>query len=113
MYSAPAPSKLCRPKWPRQYAQLILAAADDLARSTLLAKVPADWRAMVQLHIAQAEARIAQHVRQREQLRPAVRPARPVLGAYRAPTHVSGNALVAAQHLAALRAAIQSPRVSP
>nr|DAT30625.1 MAG TPA: hypothetical protein [Caudoviricetes sp.] len=112
MHSAPALSKVARPRWPRQFAQLILAAGDDAARAVLWAKVPADWRELVQLHIAQADGRTEQHVRQQEKLRPAVRTITPTFGEYRAPVHVPGNAVVAAQHLAALRATIHSPRVS-
>lgn len=112
MHSAPASPKVSRPQWPRQHAQLILAAGDDLAREVLWAKVPADWRDMVQLHVAQAEAHTAQHVQQREKFRPAVSPAIPVLAEYRAPVLVRGNAVVANHHLAALRAAIHPPRVS-
>ncbi len=112
MHSAPALSKVARPRCPRQFAQLILAAGDDAARAVLWAKVPADWRELVQLHIAQADGRIEQHVRQQEKLRPAVRTVTPTLAEYRAPVRVPGNAVVAAQHLAALRATIHSPRVS-
>ncbi|WP_454836942.1 hypothetical protein [Pseudomonas lini] len=112
MRSAPNPSKVSRPQWPRQHAQLILAAGDDLAREVLWAKVPADWREMVQLHVAQAEAHTAQHVQQREKFRPAVSPTLPVFAEYRAPIPVRGNPVVANHHLAALRAAIHTPRVS-
>lgn len=73
MHSAPALPKVTRPRWPRQFARLILAAGDDTARAVLWAKVPADWRELVLLHIAQADGRIEQHVRQQEKLRPAVR----------------------------------------
>lgn len=111
MRSTPAPSKVSRPKWPRQYAQLILAAGDDLAREVLWAKVPTEWRDMVQLHISQAETYAEQHVRQRDKVRPAVSPA-VVLAEYREPVQVRGKALVAAVHLAALRATIHPTRVS-
>lgn len=112
MHSTPALSKVARPRWPRQFAQLILSAGDDAARAVLWAKVPADWRELVQLHIAQADGRTEQRVRQQEKLRPAVRTITPTFVEYRAPVQVPGNAVVAAQHLAALRAAIHSPRVS-
>jgi len=112
MHTAPASPKVSRPQWPRQHAQLILAAGDDLAREVLWAKVPADWRDMVQLHISQADAHTEQHVQQCERFRPAVTPAMPVLAEYRAPIPVRGNAVVANHHLAALRAAIHTPRVS-
>lgn len=112
MHSAPTSPKVSRPQWPRQFAQLILAAGDDTARAVLWAKVPADWRELVQLHIAQADGRTEQRVRQREKLRPPVRTIAPTFAEYRAPIHVPGNAVVAAHHLAALRAAIHSPRVS-
>lgn len=113
MHSAPSSPKVSRPRWPRQFAQVILAAGDDAARAVLWAKVPADWRELVQLHIAQADGRIEQHVRQQEKLRPTVRTIAPTFAEYQAPTYVPGNALVAANHLAALRAALHSPRVSP
>lgn len=112
MHTAPASPKVSRPKWPRQHAQLILAAGDDLAREVLWAKVPADWRDMVQLHIDQAEEHTAQRVQQREKFRPAVSSAMPVFAEYRAPIPLRGNAVVANHHLAALRAAIHTPRVS-
>lgn len=107
-----APPKVTRPQRPRQFAQLIQAAGDDAARAVLWAKVPSDWRELVQSHISQAEARTEQHVREQEKLRPPVRTITPTVAEYRAPVHVPGNAVVAAQHLAALRAAIHSPRVS-
>lgn len=112
MHSAPSPPKVSRPQRPRQFAQLIQAAGDDAARAVLWAKVPADWRDLVQSHISQADARADQHVREQEKLRPAVRAITPTFAEYRAPVHVPGNAVVAAQHLAALRAVIHSPRVS-
>lgn len=112
MHTAPASPKISRPQWPRQHAQLILAAGDDLAREVLWAKVPADWRDMVQLHISQADVRTEQHIKQRDKLRPPVIPAAPVFAEYREPSHLRGSAVVAATHLAALRSAIHSPRVS-
>jgi hypothetical protein len=112
MRTDPAPPKVSRPKWPRQHAQLILAAGNDLARNTLLAKVPAEWLDMVQDHVSQGEARALQHVRQREKFRPSASPAGPAISEYREPVHVPGNAVVAAQHLNALRAALNSSRVN-
>lgn len=113
MHSASASPKVSRPKWPRQFAQVIQAAGDEAARAVLWAKVPAEWREMVQRYLSQAQTRTDEFVRQREKLRPAVKPHAPALGEYRAPSHVPGNALVAAQHLAALRTSIHSTRVSP
>ena len=113
MHSAPASPKVSRPQRPRQFAQLIQAAGDDAARAVLWAKVPADWRELVQSHISQAEARTEQHVREQEKLRPAVRTTTPTFAEYRAPVHVPGDTVVAANHLAALRATLHSPRVSP
>ncbi len=112
MHSTPSFPKVSRPQLPRQFARLIQVAGDDAARAVLWAKVPADWRELVQAHISQADARTEQHVRQQEKLRPAVRTITPTFAEYRAPVHVPSNAVVAAQHLAALRAAIHSPRVS-
>jgi hypothetical protein len=112
MRSIPASPKVSRPRMPRQYAQLILAAGSDTARSVLWDKVPADWLHLVQAHVAQGEERIRQAVSQREKLRPAVRTITPTVAEYQAPTYVRSNAVVAAQQLAALRAAIQSPRAS-
>lgn len=107
-----APPKVSRPQRPRQFAQLIQAAGDDAARAVLWAKVPADWRELVQSHISQAEARTEQHVREQEKLRPPVRTITPTFAEYQPPTYVRGNASVAAQQLAALRATMNSPRVS-
>lgn len=107
-----APPKVSRPQRPRQFAQLIQAAGDDAARAVLWAKVPADWRELVQSHISQAEARTEQHVREQKKLRPPVRTITPTFAEYQAPTYVRGNASVAAQQLAALRATMNSPRVS-
>lgn len=114
MRSNPAPPKVSRPQWPRQHAQLILAAGSNNARAVLWAKVPADWLTMVQAHVAQGEERIRQAVSQREKLRPAVRtPSAQTFAEYREPARVIGNPVVAAQHLAALRAFIQhSPRAT-
>jgi len=113
MRTALASPKVSRPQWPRQYAQLILAAGSDNARAVLWAKVPPDWLDIVQAHVAQGEERIRQQISQREKLRPAVRThSTPALADYRQPVCVPGDPVVAARHLAALRATINSPRVS-
>lgn len=113
MRTDPASPKAIRPNRPRQYARLILAAGDDLARSVLLSKVPADWLDLVQAHVAQGEAHIQLHVREQEKLRPPVMPAGPVIADYREPVHVPGNAVMAALHLSALRTSLNSPRANP
>lgn len=113
MRSIPASPKVSRPRMPRQYAQLILAAGSDTARSVLWDKVPADWLDLVQAHVAQGEERIRQTVSQREKLRPPVRAeSTPEFSDYREPVRVLGNPVVAAHHLAALRASIQPSRAS-
>jgi len=113
MRTDPASPKAFRPNRPRQYARLILAAGDDLARDVLLSKVPADWLDLVQAHVSQGEAHIQQHVREQEKLRPPVIPTNPVTATYREPVHVPGNALIAAQHLSALRTSLNSSRANP
>lgn len=113
MRTDPTSQKATRPNRPRQYARLILAAGDDLARDVLLSKVPADWRELVQAHVTQGEARIEQHVRQQEKLRPPVTPAGPAIAEYREPVRAPGNAVVAAQHLNALRASLNPSRAYP
>ena len=113
MRSNLAPSKVTRPRMPRQYAQLIMAAGSDNARAVLWAKVPTDWRAMVQSHITHVELCAQHNVFQKERLRPAVRPQpTPTYADYCEPVRVLGDPVIAAQHLAALRASIHSPRVS-
>lgn len=113
MRSNLAPSKITGPRMPRQYAQLIMAAGSDNARAVLWAKVPTDWRDMVQSHIAHTELRAQHTVYQKEKLRPAVRPqSTPTYADYREPARVLGDPVIAAQHLAALRASIHSPRAS-
>lgn len=98
---------------PRQYAQLILAAGNDTARSVLWAKVPANWLNLVQTHVAQGEERIRQTVSQREKFRPPVRTESPsVFADYCEPVRVIGDPVVAAHHLAALRASIQPSRAT-
>lgn len=113
MRTDPASPKAFRPNPPRQYARLILAAGDDLALGVLLSKVPADWLEMVQAHVSLGEARIEQHVRQREKLRPPVTLAGPAIADYREPVHTPGNAVIAAQHLSALRTSLNSSRANP
>lgn len=113
MRTDPASPKASRPNRPRQYARLILAAGDDLARDVLLSRVPTDWLDLVQAHVSQGEARIEQHVRQQEKLRPTVAPAGPALAEYREPVRVPGNAVIAAQHLSDLRASLNTSRANP
>ena len=113
MRTDPASPKAFRPNRPRQYAQLILAAGDDFARDVLLSKVPADWLDLVQAYVAQGEASIQRHVRQQEKLRPSVTPAGPAIADYREPAHIPGNAVIAAQHLSALRKSLNSSRANP
>ena len=113
MRTDPASPKAFRPNRPRQYARLILAAGDDLARDVLLSKVPVDWLDLLQAHVSQGEAHIQQHVREQEKLRRSVTPANPAITTYREPVHVPGNAVVAAQHLNALRASLNSSRANP
>lgn len=113
MRSNLAHSKISRPRMPRQHAQIIQAAWSDSARAVLWAKVPAEWRSLVQAHITLDEERIQGHVRQQEKLRPAVKiNATPALAEYIQPVCVLGDPVVAARHLAALRASINTPRVS-
>jgi hypothetical protein len=113
MRSIPASPKVSRPRMPRQYARLILAAGSDTARAVLWAKVPADWLHLVQAHVTQGEERIRQEVSQREKLRPLVRvESPPVFAEYREPARVLGNPVIAARHLAALRASIQPSRAT-
>jgi len=113
MRTDPASPKAFRPNRPRQYARLILAAGDDLARDVLLSKVPADWLDLVQAHVSQGEAHIQQHVREQEKLRPPVTTTRPATTTYREPVYAPGNAVVAARHLNALRASLNSSRANP
>ena len=112
MPSSSTLSKQLRPTRPRAYAQLILGAGDQVTRERFLSLVPADWLDLVQAHVAQGEARVLEHVREQEKLRPPVSPAGPVIAAYREPVHVPGNAVIAAQHLNALRASLNSPRAT-
>lgn len=109
MHTTSAASKVSRPQWPRQHAQLILLAGSETARAVLWDKVPADWRSMVQAHVALGEERIRQHVREQEKLRPVRPPYTPSFAEYREPVRMIGNPVVAAQHLAALRASIHNP----
>ncbi|WP_330215978.1 hypothetical protein [Pseudomonas sp. AM8] len=113
MRTDPASPKAFRPNRPRQYARLILAAGDDLARDVLLSKVPFDWLDLVQAYVSQGEAHIQQHVREQEKLRPSGAPAGPAIADYREPAHIPGNAVIAAQHLNALRASLNSSRANP
>ncbi|MFL1478537.1 MULTISPECIES: hypothetical protein [unclassified Pseudomonas] len=113
MRTDPASPKAFRPNRPRQYARLILAAGDDLARDVLLSKVPADWLELVQAHVSQGEAHIQQHVLEQEKLRPSVTLAGPAIADYREPAHIPGNAVIAARHLNALRASLNSSRANP
>lgn len=113
MRSDPASSNVFRPRMPRQHAQLILAAGSDAARAVLWAKVPTAWRSLVQAHMDQTDAHAQQKVCHREKLRPPVSTSfTPVLADYKQPVCIPGNPLVAAQHLAALRASIHSTRAS-
>ncbi len=113
MTSPSTRSTQLRPATPRAYAHLIMSAGDQVTRERLLRLVPADWLNLVQAHVAQGEARIEQHVRQQEKLRPPVAPVGPAIAEYKEPVHVPGNSVIAAQHLNALRASLNSPRANP
>lgn len=96
-----------KPTSPRAYAVLIHAAASQEDRKTAIQACPADWLDLALKHVAIAEERDAETVRQREKLRPAPK-AKPIVhAAYQEPQHARGNPEVAALHLAGLRSSIK------
>lgn len=96
-----------KPTSPRAYAVLIHAAASQEDRKAAIQACPSDWRDLALKHVAIAEERDAEVVRQREKWRPAQK-ARPIAhAAYQEPQHFRGNPDVAAMHLASLRSSIK------
>lgn len=97
-----------KPTSPRAYAVLIHAAASQEDRKDAIQACPADWRDLALKHVAIAEERDAETVRQREKWRPAM-DAKPIAhAAYQEPQRVRGNPELAAMHLASLRSSINS-----
>lgn len=96
-----------KPTSPRAYAVLIHAAASQEDRKTAIQACPADWRDLALKHVAIAEQRDAEIVRQREKWRP-VQKTKPIAPApYQEPQRIRGNPEVAALHLAGLRSSIK------
>jgi hypothetical protein len=95
------------PRSSRQYAQLVIETpfADEV--QALLDKCPPQWRATVELMVASHERRVAEHVRQKEKLRPQLRDMSPKLGTYTAAESARGNPVIAARSIADIRAALK------
>lgn len=96
-----------KPTSPRAYAVLIHAAASQEDRKAAIQACPSDWRDLVLKHVAIAEERDAETVRQREKWRPATKAKSIAHAAYQEPQHVRGNPELAAMHLASLRLSIK------
>jgi len=97
-----------KPTSPRAYAVLIHAAASQDSRKAAMQACPSAWLELAMKHVAIAEERDAELVRQREKLRPAPR-TNPIAHAeYQEPQRIRGNSEVAALHLASLRSSIKS-----
>lgn len=96
-----------KPTSPRAYAVLIHAAASQEDRKAAIQACPSDWLELALTHVAIAEERDAETVRQREKWRPVTK-AEPIAhAAYQEPQHVRGNPEMAAMHLASLRSSIK------
>ncbi|PMY49126.1 MULTISPECIES: hypothetical protein [Pseudomonas] len=96
-----------KPTSPRAYAALIHAIASQEDRKAVIQACPSDWRDLVLKHVAIAEERDAETVRQREKWRPAQKTSPAAHAAYQEPQRVRGNSEVAAMHLAGLRSSIK------
>lgn len=90
----------------RQYAQLVIREPFADGQKALMDKCPPEWVEIVQIIVDAHERRVAEHVRQKEKLRPKSRLPSPGLGNYQAPAAVLGNPVVAARSLAEIRAVI-------
>lgn len=96
-----------KPTSPRAYAALIHATASQEDRKAAIQACPSDWLGLALKHVAIAEERDAETVRQREKLRPASK-AKPIAyAAFHEPQRSRGNPEVAALHLAELRSSIK------
>jgi hypothetical protein len=96
-----------KPTSPRAYAALIHAIASQEDRKAVIQACPSDWRDLALKHVAIAEERDTEIVRQREKWRPAPKTTPVAHAAYQEPLRSRGNPEVAAMHLASLRSSIK------
>lgn len=96
-----------KPTSPRAYAVLIHASASQEDRKAAIQACPSDWLDLALKHVAIAEERDAETVRQREKWRPAPKSKPIAHAAYQEPERVRSNPELAAIHLASLRSSIK------
>ena len=98
------------PTTPRAFAAQILEGASSC--ESILERCPAEWHHLVMEHVRVTQDRRDMNVARQQKFRPPAKPSSPTISTYQERPLVRGNSAVAAAHLAAARASIQSNRAT-
>lgn len=96
------------PASPRAFATLILKGGSD--SQSILDRCPAGWRDLIMQHVRVTQDRRDMNVARQQKFRPLAKPSSPKTATYQEQHLVRGNPVVAAAHLAAVRASLNSNR---
>ncbi|MBN3968527.1 hypothetical protein IMW75_25065 [Pseudomonas gregormendelii] len=93
---------------PRAFAAQILEGGYSC--ESILERCPAEWHGLVMEHVRVTQDRRDMNVARQQKFRPPAKPSIPQTATYQEQHQVRGNPVVAAAHLAAVRASINSNR---
>jgi hypothetical protein len=96
------------PASPRAFAAQILEGSCSC--ESILERCPIEWRDLVMEHVRVTQDRRDMNVARQQKFRPAAKPSIPQTTVYQEQHLVRGNPVVAAAHLAAVRASLNSNR---
>ena len=96
------------PTTPRAFAAQILEGSSSC--ESILDRCPVEWRDLVMDHVRVAQDRRDMNVARQQKFRPQAKPSSPMTATYQEHHLVRGNPVVAAAHLAAVRASLNPNR---
>lgn len=98
------------PTTPRAFAAQILEGVSPC--ESILDRCPVEWRDLVMDHVRVAQDRRDMNVARQQKFRPQAKATSPQTTTYQEQHLVRGNPVVAAAHLAAVRASLNSNRAT-
>jgi hypothetical protein len=96
------------PTTPRAFAAQILEGS--FSCESILERCPVEWHDLVMEHVRVTQDRRDMNVARQQKFRPQAKPSSPKTTTYQEQHLVRGNPVVAAAHLAAVRASLNSNR---
>lgn len=96
------------PTTPRAFAALILEG--NASCQSILDRCPVEWRDLVMSHVRVTQDRRDMNVARQQKFRPPAKPSSPQTTTYQEQPVVRGNPVVAAAHLADVRASLNPQR---